>query len=270
VNFSQIFFIVILFLTILGADVVATLNGKNIYTKEIESFMKIQYPKSHYDTLSKEQKSAVVSEYVDREFLLQKAKNAGLEDDKEYKIALQRAKENLLLEAWIKQEIAKVEVSDKEMLNYYIDHIEKFKIPQEIWARHILLPTEDKAIEIIRELRGVDKKRLRAKFIENAKMKSIGPSASKGGDLGWFSFSDMPLEFSQVAFKMAKNSMNPSVVQSDFGYHVIYLEDKKDSGLASFYESKANIKERLKIEKFKEKNENLKKKLRANSKIIVK
>ena len=65
----------------------------------------------------------------------------------------------------------------------------------------------DKAIEVIRELRVVDKKLLKSKFIALAKAKSISSSASKGGDMGWFGFADMPLEFSQVAFKMAVGTM---------------------------------------------------------------
>jgi parvulin-like peptidyl-prolyl isomerase len=270
VNFTQIFFIVILFFTIVSADIVATINGKNIYSKDIDHFMKIQYPKSQYEILNKEQKLAVVNEYVNRELLLEKAKKAGIENDKEFKKVLQTAKDNLLLETWLKQEVDKVEVSNKEMLDFYIKNIEKFKTPKKIWARHILFSSEDKAIEVIRELRVVDKKLLKSKFIALAKAKSISSSASKGGDMGWFGFADMPLEFSQVAFKMAVGTMTPSVVQTDFGYHVIYLEDKKEAGFASFYESKNIIKDKLKIEKFKEKNENLNKKIRATLKIIVK
>jgi len=217
--------------------------------------MKIQYPKSQYEILNKEQKLAVVNEYVNRELLLEKAKKAGIENDKEFKKVLQTAKDNLLLETWLKQEVDKVEVSNKEMLDFYIKNIEKFKTPKKIWARHILFSSEDKAIEVIRELRVVDKKLLKSKFIALAKAKSISSSASKGGDMGWFGFADMPLEFSQVAFKMSVGTMTPSVVQTILDIMSSIWKIKKRQGLLVF----TNLKILLKINS---KLKNLKKKMK--------
>ena len=92
---------------------------------------------------------------------------------------------------------------------------------------------------------------LKSKFIELAKSKSTGPSGPKGGDLGYFVQGQMVPEFNNKVFTMPVGTITDEPVKTQFGYHVIYLEDKKPKKLRAFSEVKEFIEQRLKLEKFK-------------------
>jgi hypothetical protein len=98
------------------------------------------------------------------------------------------------------------------------------RIPKKVKARHILLHSKKDAEDIIDLL--LKSQNLKSKFIKLAKEKSTGPSSKYGGDLGWFTKDRMVPEFSQVVWKLEKNTINKIPVKTAFGYHVIYLEDK--------------------------------------------
>jgi peptidyl-prolyl cis-trans isomerase C len=94
---------------------------------------------------------------------------------------------------------------------------------EEIHARHILVKTEDEAKEVIKELdAGKD-------FAELAKEKSTDPNKSDGGDLGYFARGRMVKEFEEAAFTMPVGTYSKTPVKTDFGYHVIKIEDKRDA-----------------------------------------
>ena len=127
----------------------------------------------------------------------------------------------------------------------------EFKEKESVHARHILVKTEDEAKKIITELKPLSGAKLKEKFIELAKKDSTGPSGSNGGDLGYFSKGQMVPAFNDKVFTMKKGTITEAPVKTQFGYHVIYLEDKKPSLTRSFDEVKAFIEQRLKMEKFK-------------------
>jgi len=121
-----------------------------------------------------------------------------------------------------------------------------------VHARHILVKTKAEAEKIISELKGLHGQKLEEKFIELAKKDSTGPSSVKGGDLGYFAQGQMVPAFNDKVFSMKKGTITLTPVKTQFGYHVIYVEDKKPAMTRTFNEVKTFIEQRLKIEKFKE------------------
>ena len=126
--------------------------------------------------------------------------------------------------------IAKMEASRKEILaqaylekvlrKVYAEGVKSGKIGEQIKARHILVKTEDEAKKIKTEIDGG------ADFAEVAKKKSIGPSKTKGGDLGYFNREQMVPAFATAAFKLKKGEVS-APIKTSFGWHVIKLEDRR-------------------------------------------
>ena len=87
--------------------------------------------------------------------------------------------------------------------------------------------------------------------MELAKTKSTGPSGPQGGDLGFFVKGQMVPAFNEKVFSMKVGTVTPSPVKTQFGYHVIYLEEKKPANVRTYKDAKSVIEQRLKLEKFK-------------------
>ena len=116
---------------------------------------------------------------------------------------------------------AKAAVTDAAMRKVYDEAIGQMKKEPEVRARHILVETEDEAKAVLAELKkGAD-------FAELAKAKSKDPGSADGGDLGYFTKDQMVPEFSEVAFKLDKGALSDPV-KSQFGWHVIKVEDKRE------------------------------------------
>ena len=161
-----------------------------------------------------------------------------------------------------------VKVSEKEMKEFYNKNIQMFKQPAQAKARHILLKSKKEAEAVIKELKKA--KNVEQKFIELAKKKSTGPSAANGGELGWFDAKRMVKPFSDAAFKLKKGEFTTTPVKTQFGYHVIYLEDKKPAGSVTFEQAKPNIEQTLKVKKFQEEMKKTAQELRAKADIKMK
>ena len=127
----------------------------------------------------------------------------------------------------------------------------------------IQLSYQDTAKAIITRLNGLKGDKLKEKFIEIAKAESTGPSAPKGGDLGYFAPGQMVPSFNDAAFSMKKGTITTTPVKSQFGYHIIYLEDKKEGKTLAYADVSNFIEQRLQAQKFeahlKDKIEALKK-----------
>ncbi|MTI71270.1 MAG: hypothetical protein FH751_13550 [Firmicutes bacterium] len=131
-----------------------------------------------------------------------------------------------------------IEISDNEAKEYYMRTRDKF---DKVKARHILVKTEKEAKEIKGKLdNGED-------FIELAKEKSTGPSAPNGGDLGYFTKGRMLPEFEETAFSLKEGEVSDPV-KTQYGYHIIKVEDKK----VSLEDNKEEVKDDLKNNKFTE------------------
>lgn len=160
----------------------------------------------------------------------------------------------LTLEDFIKQ----ISVSKEEALAYYNEHQAAYTAPERVRVRHILIPLaeKEKAQTVLAEIKN------KADFAKLAKQNSIDTgSAEKGGELGWFARGQMVPEFEKAAFELKNPGDISELVETKFGYHILKLEEHKNSEVRPFVEAKTMVEEQLKHEKaqvlFAEKAEKL-------------
>ena len=253
-----------------GDKVYASVNGKNITLNDIQVALKD--PRIDFDKLPKEQQKQILEQLVQKNILAAKAINSDIVNDDVYKktlkITIQNIKEELALQVWMQKLSKQITVSDKDMKEFYDKNKDKFAQKAQYKASHILLKTENEAKDIIKTLK--NSKNLKEDFASLAKEKSTGPSASNGGDLGWFSLDKMVPEFSQSLSLMKVNSTSVTPVKTQFGFHVIYLSDMKKATTISFDKAKVQIKMILSQNKFKEKLDNIIKEEMKKAKITYK
>ncbi len=232
------------------AKVLATVNGKKITEEDVAPIV-AQTGRS-FDQLPKEIQKKVLDQAIERELLKEEALKSGVQSSKEYKEALERIKKDLAFEIWMKKKFNEIKVSDSEARSFYDKNIEKFKRPEMVHARHILVKSESEAKDIINILKKTPKDKLKQKFIELAQKKSVGPSGRRGGDLGYFARGQMVKPFSQAAFSLKPGEFTKKPVKTQFGYHIIYVEDKKPAKTVEFNKVKERIKAQLRMKKFQE------------------
>lgn len=150
---------------------------------------------------------------------------------------------NLMINYILNQEKNKVSISEEELSNYYNENKMTFFDPEKVRARHILVTTEEEANEILLQL-----KEGLISFADLAKEKSICPSAANGGDLGFFSKGQMVKEFEEAAFSLKPGEIS-NIVKTEYGYHIIKCEEKKEAHSPTFEEVKENIEKILRTQK---------------------
>lgn len=155
-------------------------------------------------------------------------------DQKEFKSRIAFIRNKLAMEMLLVQE-GKAAVTDAAMKKVYDEAVKQQGNEQEVRARHILVPTEAEAKTILAEIRkGTD-------FAEMAKQKSKDPgAAAEGGDLGYFTKDQMVPEFADQAFKMSKGDVSEPV-KSQFGWHIIKVEDKRAKPAPTFEAVKEQV-----------------------------
>ncbi len=152
---------------------------------------------------------------------------------------LKEAEKNIVRTAYV-QQLVNEGVTEDALKAEYDEYVTSFKPEEEVRARHILLQTKEEADEAIKKLdEGAD-------FEELAKELSTGPSAADGGDLGYFVKGQMVPEFSDAAFGMKVGEYTKEPVQTQFGFHVIKVEDRRESEPLSMEEVKPYIEQELK------------------------
>jgi len=171
----------------------------------------------------------LVNIVIDTKVVAAEARRQNLQDDP--KVREQIAKlEELILEQYLISRVVEKSLTDEALNERYQKMVNETKGEEEIHARHILLEKEEEAKEVIAQLqKGAD-------FAELAKEKSTGPSAPQGGDLGYFSQGEMVPAFSEAAFALKNGSFTEEPVQTQFGWHVIKVEDRRAKEPPTFEE----------------------------------
>ncbi len=244
--------------TFVSANTLVTVNGVAITQNDVDTEL-MNATQGRFDQVPVDKQAEfrrqVLEQLVAKELVFLDAKKTGVLESKEFKDEFvkvqERIKKELAIQVWQKRELDKVKVSDKELKSYYDNNKEEFNEKESVHARHILVKEKSEALAIIDELKPLKAKALQEKFIELAKSKSTGPSGPKGGDLGFFAQGQMVPEFNDKVFSMKVGTVTDTPVKTQFGYHVIYLQEKKDKTTRSFAEVKSFIEQRLKMEKFK-------------------
>ncbi len=253
-----------------SAAPVVTVNNTVIDSEEINRVL-MEGTQGRFTTLPEEKqqelRNRIIDGMVSQELIYEDAKKIGLMNSAEYKSELsevmERIEKQLAGKVWQETELKKITVSEAEIKEHYKQNSAEFVEKEKVHARHILVKTEDEAKAVINRLSTLKDNALKEKFMEIAKAESTCPSAPKGGDLGFFAQGQMVPSFNDAAFAMKKATMTTTPVKSQFGYHVIYLEDKQEAKTLAFDEVKEFIEERLKAQKFethvRDKMESLKK-----------
>ena len=213
---------------------VATVNGEKIFRSEVLETAKSLPPQ--FQQQLDQVFPALVNRLVDFRLLAVAANGAGLADDEEVKSRLAELRQNVIREVFLERKIDE-HVTDEALRGRYDKMIAENPAEAEVHARHILVADEAAAKEVIVALDGG------ADFAELARERSTGPSGPQGGDLGYFTQEQMVPEFAQAAFAMEAGSYTDEPVQTQFGWHVIKVEDRRETAPAPFEEVEEQLRE---------------------------
>jgi peptidyl-prolyl cis-trans isomerase C len=212
--------------------VLAKVNGSEIRQSDVALAEEELGPSlAQMDPATK--KDNVLSFLIDMKIVSKAAEDKKIENNDDFKKRLAFTRNRLLMDSLLASE-GKAATSDEAMKKVYEDASKQISGEQEVHARHILVETEDEAKAVEEELKkGAD-------FAELAKKKSKDPGAADGGDLGFFTKDQMVPEFSAVAFALEPGKISDPV-KSQFGWHVIKVEEKRARKAPEFSQVKGQI-----------------------------
>lgn len=215
--------------TLLAEDkdpVVAVVNGHKIMKSHIEEAQQL-LPRQYQQVPLEQIYPALVDSLIDTHLAAADARTKKMDQDKDFRSRMSRIEEQLLQRMVLEKEMTAA-ISDEALKKRYDKMVAGMASNEEVHARHILLKTEDDAKAVIKELsKGAD-------FAELAKKKSTGPSGPNGGDLGFFGKGQMVPEFEKAAFAMSKGAVSPDPVKTQFGYHVIKVEERRKAEVPKY------------------------------------
>ncbi len=218
--------------------VVAKVNGKEIKLKEVTRLEKALPPQVLSGAKDKDKLFTTLrDQMIDITLLIEAAKKAGLEKDADVQKAIQQATEQVLVQAYLSKEL-KSFVTDSAVKERYDRLVASLpKDEMEVKARHVLVKDEAAAKKIIEDLKkGAD-------FLKIAREQSIDKaSAQEGGDVGYFRKGDMVKEFADAAFALVPGKISETPVKTQFGWHVIKVDDKRKVKAPKFEEVQEQLK----------------------------
>lgn len=237
--------------------VVATINGKPV----TEADLKVAEDDldQQFSQLPPEQRrAAALSATIEIRLLAGEAEAKGLDKDEEFQRRMTFLRERALHSAVVDAEVGK-KITDEEVRARYDKEMAAAPAVNEVKARHVLVKTKEEAEAVIKQL---DEG---AKFEDVAKERSSDGSAAQGGDLGYFGPGQMVPEFEKAAFALDVGAYTKEPVQSQFGFHVIKVEDKRTKQPPAFEQVKDQVRSMLLRDKYFE----LVKSLRGAAKVEV-
>lgn len=203
------------------AEPVKTVNGTPIDSTVLDVYLQSRLNKSSADA-SSEEREAMVDELTDIYLLSTQDSAKALEDDPEVAAQIELQKRGVLAQAVAQQFLVANAPSEEEIEAEYAQQV-RMAPPRQFKARHILVPTQAQASEVIEQLdEGAD-------FGELAEEKSEDASSSDGGSLGWFSPDQMVQPFSEAVAGLEDGDYTDKPVQTQFGWHVIMREDSRET-----------------------------------------
>ena len=200
----------------------------------------------------------VVNELINQHLIIKQAYKDKLDKQKEIVEILKKNKDQIMAKYWLNNFLTN-NTSEEKILNFYTKYLENFKTFKEFNASHILVQEEDDALQIIEKLK------IKSEFSKLAKSYSIGPSKKNGGDLGWFRSGQMVKKFEEAVIKLKKGTITKNPVKTRFGYHIIMLNDIRNSQPKKINDVKQKIVKRIKQNSLS----NLEKQLRKNKSIKI-
>ena len=242
--------------------IVAVINGEVITRARLDALynnmpaqMRAQYERSGG-------RMAFLDNYVSKRLLLQEAMKSGFDKRPDVQAAVEAAKESVVFDRYVKDVVAAPIVTEAEMRKYYDEHKSDFATPETAKVRHILISWNNKpkpdAMDLIKraatEIRAgapslrdpspEAKQILLSRFSAAARKYSEDGVAQSGGDLGWVARGTLDKNFEDAAFNMSPMTIS-GIVESQFGYHLIFVEATKPAGTQPYEDVKADLREFL-------------------------
>lgn len=248
------------------AQNIAVVNGKPVPQSRVDALVAqvAKQAQPGQPPMTAEQKAELQKQARDqvvlREIFTQEAQRRGLQKSADYQQQLELSRQGLLIRALFQDEEAKRKISDTDLKAEY-DRLRAQADAKEYRARHILVETEDAAKKLIAQLKAG------AKFEELAKKNSKDTgSAENGGDLDWAAPANYVPAFSAAMVKLQKGQLTDEPVKTENGWHVIRLDDVRETQFPPFEDVKPQLEQRLKQVRSAEFVEDLKKKTKTDYK----
>ncbi len=221
-----------------GDPTIARVNGQDIHRSDFIHELQLMGPQAQ-QLPPQMLYPQMLQKLVATKLVSEQGYAQNLQDTKEVKDQLKVAQDQLVAEAWVHKAI-QPKITDAKLKERYEQLAGKFKPQDEVRARHILVKNEDEANDIVKQLKGG------ADFAKLAEEKSTDTgSAKQGGDLGYFPHDAMVKPFADAAFAMKPGEVSDKPVKTEFGYHIIKVEDKRKSAPPPFAEVKEQIENQL-------------------------
>ena len=238
---------------------VTKVNGKTIPQERVDFFVRNVVAQGRQDT--PELRNMVKEELINRELLAQEAARRGLDKSPDVAVQLDLSKQEILMGALLREVVKGSAVSEDAIKKEY-ERLKGQLGSREYKARHILVQKEDEAKDIIAQIRkGVSFEKLAAE-------KSIDPGSKvRGGELDWSSPAQYVKPFGDALARLKKGQMTETPVQSNFGWHVIRLDDERPTKVPPYDQVKQNLQQQLTAQAQKQAYEKTISDLRAKAKI---
>jgi peptidyl-prolyl cis-trans isomerase C len=218
--------------------VVATVNGQPIYLSELEIAQQA-LPEQYRNVPLQSVFPALIERIINAKLVVADAKKNKADADAAYKKRMAFVEEQVVQDYWLTKEVSK-RITPEKMQERYQEKLKSMPAEEEVHARHILVATEQEAKDVLAELKKG------TAFDKLAREKSTDKaSGAEGGDLGWFKRTDMVKEFADAAFNLKKGELSDTPVKTQFGFHVIKVEDRRQAPPPSFEELSEQIRAEL-------------------------
>ena len=212
---------------------VATVNGKALPKSVFDLYVANMSRQSGRE-VTEEQKGQLLDQYVSMQLAAEEAEKAGIEKDQKVRDQLALARLQVLVDAGLQKYLEAHPVQESELRPEYDAQVAA--LPREYHARHTLVDDQAAAVAITKELKGG------ADFAKIAAKRSKDSSSKSGGDLGWFTLDTMVKPFADAVKTMEPGQLTEQPVQSQYGWHVIKLEESRATSAPPFDEVKDRIK----------------------------
>lgn len=226
-----------------NSKVLATVDGKTITENEYDEYLKARQLQQPPVPDKDKERETVLEEMITRIMLAKNAEKNKLQDQPEIRFQLDRQRENILARAMLRKYLNENPVTDAEVEKRYQQEMANTH-KTEYRARHILFKTEEDARAALKQLQHG------GNFAKLAKAKSTDVRSGKdGGELGWFNQGQMIPDFFNAVMQLKKGEITKEPVKTEFGWHIIQLEDERPLRAPSFDEVKGNIRQMVQQER---------------------
>ena len=233
---------------------VAIVDGTPISRDAYDDYLKGLLRGKPLTDVTADEKNQVLDQMINMQLIAAQAEKDGLEKDPDVATRVALLRTQILADAAAQKYVKSNEPSDQELHAAYDAATDK----TEYHAAHILVPTKEKAEQLVKKIKGG------AKFEDVAKAESTDNSKANGGDLGWFTTARMVKPFGDAVKGLKKGEFTTDPVQTQYGWHIIKLEDTRD---APFDQFKAQLTNGIMQKKFQDYIESLKKTAKIEKKL---